>query len=152
VVSAVNRPATPQPVPASGLAVAQALYTAVAAREEAALRRLLAPDVAWIQNEGLPGGARRRGVEEVLAGVLGALHGTWEGFEVAVEEWIDACERVVAIGEYRGRHRVSGRRLRAAFAHVLDVRAGRVERFRQYTDTAMFVAAAGAGGESAPAR
>ncbi len=43
----------------------------------------------------------------------------------------------MALGEYRGTHKQTGRSTVAAFAHVYDLRDGRITRFRQYTDTAM---------------
>lgn len=58
-----------------------------------------------------------------------------------MREWFDAGGAVVAVGEYRGTSVATGRSFAAAFAHVVEVREGRVVRFRQFTDTAMVAAA-----------
>lgn len=123
------------------VALAQRLYAALGAHDAAALADVLAPDAEWIQNDGFPGGGRHRGPEGVLAGVLGRIDARWADWRTEVSEWIDAGDRVVAIGVYRAASRATGRAMEAAFAHVIDLSGGRVVRFRQYTDTAQLVAA-----------
>jgi ketosteroid isomerase-like protein len=78
------------------------------------------------------------GPNAILEGVFVRLGTEWEGFTVTPEEWLDAGNHVVVLGTYTGRHRESGRDVRAQFAHVWGVRGGRVVRFQQYTDTKQF--------------
>jgi ketosteroid isomerase-like protein len=47
----------------------------------------------------------------------------------------------VAIGEYLWRSKVTGRVFDAHFVHVVNIRDGKIYRFREYTDTAAAVAA-----------
>lgn len=124
------------------LRVVQALYEAFEARDEAALRAVLHPDVEWHQCPGFPGGDRRSGVEQVLAKVFSGLRSEWEDFAAPVEEYLACGDHVVALGRYRGRHGRTGREMEAVFAHVYEVRAGRIVRYRQYADTWPMVAAA----------
>jgi ketosteroid isomerase-like protein len=58
-----------------------------------------------------------------------------------VHEYLDAGDTIVAIGEYHGTYKSTGKSMSAAFAHVYDLRDGRITRFRQFTDTAMLRAA-----------
>lgn len=81
------------------------------------------------------------GPQAVLEGVFMRLGAEWEGFTVTPEEWLDAGNHVVVLGTYTGRHRETGREVRAQFAHVWGVRGGRVVRFQQYTDTKQFAEA-----------
>lgn len=64
-----------------------------------------------------------------------------DGFVEEVDEVIVAGDRVTATGTYRGSHRATGRALTAEFCDLWTVRAGRVQVFRQFTDTAAFAAA-----------
>ena len=47
----------------------------------------------------------------------------------------DSGEAIIAIGEYRGTFKATGRSMKAAFAGVYRVREGRIVSFHQYTDT-----------------
>ena len=60
----------------------------------------------------------------------------WASWQAVVNEWRDAGHAIIALGEYRGTHRETGKSTVAAFAHVYEVREGRIARFRQFTDTA----------------
>jgi len=57
---------------------------------------------------------------------------------IDVEEILEASEAVIGLGRYRGRVRGTGRPVTAAFCHVFRVRAGRVVKVQQFTDTAQF--------------
>ena len=125
----------------SNLPIVQQLYDAFARRDAAALRRIFDPHIEWIQNEGFPGGGRHVGADAVLDGVFARFRVEWQSWRAVVHEWLDAGDTVVALGEYQGTHKTTGKSAVAAFAHVYDLRAGRVVRFRQYTDTFMVRAA-----------
>ena len=127
---------------ASALEIVRDLYAAFADRDEPRLRELLHPDVEWNQCSGFPGGARRRGVDDVLQGVFAGNRTAWEGFEAPVREFVASEDRVVALGHYAGRHAATGRFMHAEFAHAYVVEDGRVVRFDQVADTAPMVAAA----------
>ena len=79
------------------------------------------------------------GPQSVLMGVFGRIMADWEWFTVTPEEVLDAGDTVVGRGYYAGKHRQTGRELRAQFAHVFKFRDGRVVKFQQYTDTAQFL-------------
>ncbi len=78
------------------------------------------------------------GPQAVLEGVFARLGEDWEVFEVKPDEILDAGDRVVALGHYIGKHKASGKEVRAQFAHVWGVREGKVTSFQQYTDTKQF--------------
>jgi uncharacterized protein len=125
----------------SSLAVVQAMYAAFGAGDEPRLRELIASDVEWQQCEGFPGGEHRSGIESVLAGVLRGNKATWQGFAVAIDEYVCDRDIVVAIGSYSGTHSLTGKSMRSVFTHVYDVVDGRIQRFRQFADTWPMVAA-----------
>lgn len=79
-----------------------------------------------------------RGPQAVLEGVFMRLASEWADFKVMPEEWLDAGNHIVVLGTYGGRHKESGREVRAQFAHIWGVTHGRVVRFQEYTDTKQF--------------
>ena len=113
------------------------LYDAFARRDAAEIRRLFHPDIEWIQNEGFPNGGRHVGADTVLNEVFARFRTEWSAWRVVIHDWLDAGHTIVAIGDYVGTHKATGKSMTAAFAHVYDVEDGRITRFRQYTDTAV---------------
>jgi uncharacterized protein len=81
------------------------------------------------------------GPQAVLEGVFMRIGSEWENFAVTPEEWLDAGNHVVVLGTYTGRHKETGKEVRAQFAHVWGVKGDRVVRFQQYTDTKQFAEA-----------
>jgi ketosteroid isomerase-like protein len=125
----------------SSLDIVKGLYASFASKDAEGIARVMDPDIVWEQNAGFPGGGTWRGLASVSENVFARLRREFGGWVTEVREWIDAGDTVVAIGEYRGTNLATGRSFAAAFAHVLEVRGGRVVRFRQFTDTAMVRAA-----------
>ena len=117
------------------------LYEAFAARDSAAIAAILDPEIVWEQNAGFPGGGTWRGLGSVSENVFARLRREFTGWATEIREWLDAGDHVVAIGEYRGTSVETGRSFVAALAHVIEVRGGRIVRFRQFTDTAMVAGA-----------
>ena len=78
------------------------------------------------------------GPQAVLEGVFMRLGADWEEFAVMPAEWLDAGDRIMVLGIYTGLHKVTGRRVRAQFAHIWNVSGSKVVKFQQYTDTKQF--------------
>ncbi|MFT7668740.1 MAG: ketosteroid isomerase-like protein [Planctomycetota bacterium] len=115
--------------------VVQALYASYATKDEQQLRQLIHEDVEWNQCEGFPGGARRKGIEDVLSGVLHGNRGMWTGFAAEIGEYIVSGGSVVVLGTYSGTHAVTGKGMSAGFVHIYRVEGKQVIRFDQYADT-----------------
>ncbi|GJD23529.1 hypothetical protein RIVM261_084850 [Rivularia sp. IAM M-261] len=113
----------------------QELYRAFREKDYDAFQRISTEDLEWIQNEGFPDGATYKGALEVIEGVFKANNNNWKDFAFHIEQYLDAGSSVIVIGRYIGRHHVSGKNLRAAAAHVYDLREGKVCRFRMFADT-----------------
>jgi uncharacterized protein len=99
---------------------------------------LLDPNVEWKEPdvEGLPQRGTHHGAEDVASNVFGAIVGNWDGFQAVPEEFLDAGDRVVVLGQFQGTGKASGRTLDATFAHVWTLRGGKAVHFRAYADTA----------------
>lgn len=125
----------------TSLEIVRRMYAAFGARDRDTILALFDAHIEWVQNEGFPGGGRHVGAEAVLTDVFAKFRSEWDAWQAVVTEWLDAGTAVVAIGEYRGTYKATGRWMRAAFAGVYRVRAGRIVSFHQYTDTAKIVEA-----------
>ena len=57
------------------------------------------------------------------------------------DEFLEAGDEVVVLGRYRGTAKQTGKPLDVPFVHVWSLRDGKAWRFRQFLDTAGWVAA-----------
>ena len=119
----------------NNIEVIRELYRAFRAKDYDAFLSISTEDLEWIQNEGFPGGATHKGASEVVEKVFKANTNNWEGFAYQIEQYLDAGKSVIVIGTYIGQHRISGKSMDAAAAHVYDLRDGKVCRFRMFADT-----------------
>lgn len=113
------------------------LYAAFERGDVPTVLGALAPDVRWHEAEGFPHGGTYIGPDAVLHNVFMTLGAEWDEFTVTPEELIADADTVVALGEYRGTCKATGKRFTAPFAHVWKIRDGKVATFRQHTDTAV---------------
>ncbi|NEZ55419.1 nuclear transport factor 2 family protein [Adonisia turfae] len=115
--------------------IIQELYRAFREKDYDAFLSISTENLEWIQNEGFPGGAVRKGAVEVIEGVFKANNNNWENFNFQIEEFLDAGSSVIVIGKYAGYNRISGKTLSAAAAHIYDLRDDKIYRFRMFADT-----------------
>jgi uncharacterized protein len=118
----------------------RAIYTAVQQGDADALAESLAHDVEWVFPEDLPWGGVHHGhlgVVSFAETFLEHVDGPWAD----VDEFMDADDRVVALGRISGRVRETGAEFEASFAHVWTLTDGVPSRLRGYYDTAPITAA-----------
>jgi 2-(1,2-epoxy-1,2-dihydrophenyl)acetyl-CoA isomerase len=128
------------------ISAAQQLYRALAAADREALSMLLHPDFVGEVTAGLPldMGGRHDGPEAMRRDVWWTI-GRHYKVEVQPEELRLLDDgRLFVGGHYRGEGRASGRRLDAAFIHLIAFAAdGRITSLQQLTDSAAWVQALG---------
>ena len=83
------------------------------------------------------------GPQAVAAGVFQRIVSDVDGFAVVPQCFTEGADTVVVEGRYRGTMKSTGTPVDAQFAHVWQVRDGRIVRFQQYTDTRQWAEAAG---------
>ncbi|MGH7017428.1 MAG: nuclear transport factor 2 family protein [Caulobacteraceae bacterium] len=126
--------------------VVQGFYGAFARGDVPSALGLLAPDVEWTEAERSPYfGGTWRGLDAIVSGLFQRLGADFEGFAAAPGEFVSEGDRVVVLGNYSGRAKTSGRELAAPFVHSWTVENGKLKRFVQYTDTALWMEALGRG-------
>ncbi len=65
------------------------------------------------------------------------LGGEWDGFSAVPKQFIADGDTVVALGQYSGTFKATGKRFSAPFAHVWEFSEGKAVRFQQITDTVL---------------
>lgn len=113
------------------------VYAAFASGDVPTVLGALAPNVSWTEAEGFPYGGTYVGPDAVLQNVFVKLGSEWDGYAAVPHELIANADTVVALGEYSGTYKATGKGFKAPFAHVWKFGEGRVISFRQHTDTAV---------------
>lgn len=113
------------------------LYEAFKRGDIPAVVSALAPDVEWTEAEGFPYGGTYSSPNAVLEQVFMKMSNDWNGFAAVPETLVCEGDIVVALGEYSGTWKATGKSFRAPFVHVWTFSGDKVSRFHQHTDTAM---------------
>jgi uncharacterized protein len=113
------------------------LYAAFASGDIPTVLAAFAPDISWTEAEGFPYGGTYIGPEAVLHNVFMKLGSEWDGFAAVSHELVAEGETVVALGQYSGTYKATGKSFRAPFVHVWKFKDSGIASFTQYTDTAV---------------
>lgn len=111
----------------------RAFYAAIAAGDTGTMTQLMAPDIEWISVVDF--NVQDKGPEEVMKKVFIPLIQEWESFSPAPSEFFVDGSIVVSLGRFLCVHRATQERADLAYAHVWDVKDGKIGRHRQYIDT-----------------
>ena len=110
-------------------------YAGSAAQDLDQMMAEVADDVQWTEMLGFPCAGTHIGPAQVIDKVFKVLGTEWENYTFRLQQLIDGGDTVVAIGDYTGIYRKTGKAVRARVAHVWCVEGGKVRRFEQFTDT-----------------
>jgi ketosteroid isomerase-like protein len=127
----------PEAIMNSNLDLVRGVYEAFAVGDIPSVLGVLAPDIHWTEAEGGPYGGLSIGPDAVLANVFMRLGGEWDGYAAVPREFVSDGATVVALGEYSGTYKATGKSFRAPFAHVWKFKGGKAVSFHQHTDTAV---------------
>ena len=108
-------------------------YAAIAAGDTERMVALMAPDIEWISVVDFH--VQDRGPEEVMKKVFAPLMQEWESFSPAPSEFHAQGSTVISLGRFACVHRATHKRADLPYAHVWDIKDGKIERHRQYVDT-----------------
>ena len=120
------------------------LYEALARRDLPTISSLIDPEIIVSQTRLLPWGGEYHGLEGVQK-FFGELFRTIES-QLAVEEFVDAGDRVIVIGNTRGRVLATGAEFNIRAVHVWTVKDGKGVRFEPNVDTPKMLEALRQGG------
>ena len=123
----------------------QSVYEAYARGDIPSVLAAMEPNLEW--DEPLAPDYPFRGIHRGPQGVANEVFGRFPTyfleFEAVPEEFIDAGDRVIVLGEFQGKGKVSGKTFRAPFVHIATFLDGKWVRFQDYTDTGTIVATLG---------
>lgn len=111
------------------------LYAAFTRGDVPTVLAAFAPNISWTEAEGFPYGGTYVGPDAIVSNVFMKLGSEWDGYTVAKQELIANTDTVVALGEYSGTYKATGKSFKAPFVHVWKFGADRIISFRQHTDT-----------------
>jgi ketosteroid isomerase-like protein len=117
--------------------VIQHIYDAFSRGDIGAVMAAMAPQIIWNEAENFPyaDGNPYVGPDAILHGVFARIGAEWDGFAVVIDEILDAGDKVVALGRYRGTVKKTGKPVNAQIVHVWAVENGKAASFQQYADT-----------------
>ena len=117
--------------------VVKAIYDAFGRGDVPAVLGAFDPQIQWSEAEGIyyADGNPYTGPQAVALGVFQRVVSDVAEFAVVPQRFIDGGDTIVVEGRYRGLMKATGTRIDAQFAHVWQLREGKVIRFQQYTDT-----------------
>jgi len=97
----------------------------------------LSDEVVWHEAENFPyaDGNPYIGPGAVMQGVFARLGAQWEEFAALIDEFLDAGDKIVALGRYSGVFKETGKPITAQIVHVWTLAGGKVVAFQQYVDT-----------------
>lgn len=124
--------------PESNVELVKKAYTTYRNNEFEAFFALFEDDFEWIVSDGFPYGGQYHGREEVMEGVFSQIQADWETWTLELERLIDGDDTIVAMGRYEGTHGTTAVEVTAPMVHIFDIKAGKIQRFQQFTDTAVF--------------
>ena len=77
------------------------------------------------------------GPDAVFEGVFRRLAEEWIGYRAGVHTYLADGEHVAAFGAYSGTYKATGKAMTASFAHLYEIREGRIVRMTQVVDSAI---------------
>ena len=124
--------------------IVKALYDAFGKGDVPVVLGAFDPEIQWREAENFlyADGNPYAGPQAVAEGVFQRIVSDVENFAVLPERFVEGGDTVVAEGRYRGTMKTTGTPVDAQFAHIWQLRDGKVVRFQQYTDTKQWSEAA----------
>jgi uncharacterized protein len=120
------------------------LYDAFAQGDVPTVLGAFDPQIIWREAEGFlyADGNPYVGPQAVAEGVFQRIVSDVENFALLPDRFVECGDTVLVEGRYHGEMKATGTPIDAQFAHVWQVRDGRIVRFQQYTDTRQWAEAA----------
>jgi uncharacterized protein len=122
----------------SNLKLIKATYEAFATGNIPGFLGVLDPGVVWNEAENFPyaDGNPYIGADAIVQGVFARIGTDWEYWTITDNEYHETLEGMVIVtARYNGKHRITGKVIRAQATHMWTLKDGKITRFQQYADT-----------------
>jgi uncharacterized protein len=119
------------------VSLVQSLYEAFARGDIPAILGAMDPDIVWDipQAPDYPLGGIHRGPQGIANEFFSIIPSYYLEFAAIAQHVVDDGDRVIVLGEYRGKGKASGKAFQVPVVHVYGFRDGKWIRFQEYTDT-----------------
>ena len=99
------------------------------------LLAVLAANATWKEAAGFPYAGTYQGPEQIMSGVFNRLAMEWEGYRAMVHTYLADGDSVAAFGVYSGTYRMTGKSMTASFAHLYQLKDGKIVSMEQFVDS-----------------
>jgi ketosteroid isomerase-like protein len=120
----------------SNVDIVKGVYAAFGAGDVPKVLASMDPQIQWTQTAGYKLGGVHRSPQAVLENVFAKIPVEFASFSVDVERLVDAGNVIAMQGHYVAKGKATGKSVRAAVAHVIELSGGKIVRFDQYVDSA----------------
>jgi ketosteroid isomerase-like protein len=114
----------------------KSVYAAFGAGDVPKVLGSMHPQIQWTNTAGYKYGGVYRSPQAVLENVFAKIQADFESFSIDVGRLIDGGNVVVMQGHYVAKGKATGKSVRAAVAHAVEISDGKIVRFDQYVDSA----------------
>jgi len=91
-------------------------YDALARGDVPAVLGFLDPNIDWTEADGFPCAGTYHGPDAVLQNVIMKLGTEWDGFSAVPDDFVAEGDKVIALGQYSGKYKATGKSFRTHFA------------------------------------
>ncbi|MGZ8525112.1 MAG: nuclear transport factor 2 family protein [Chitinophagaceae bacterium] len=123
---------------ADNISLAMSLYDAFAKADIPTVLAGMDSTIVWNEAENFPYADKNPyiGRDAVLNGVFARIGGEWDNFSLTEKQFYPVQNDMILVtGYYTGKHKQTGKSIKAQFAHVWWVKDGKLVKFQQYADT-----------------
>lgn len=108
-------------------------------------RAALDKNVEWIEPEtkDLWFGGVHHGADAAMKEVVEPTFKYVDDFSITIDEYLDAGDQIVALGEFHGKGKETGKKFNIPVSFVCTVKDGKITKFRAYHNTAQWLEAVG---------
>jgi ketosteroid isomerase-like protein len=115
--------------------IVEGVYASFALGDVPAVLGAMDQNIQWAEADGFPLAGTYVGPQAVLEGVFMRLGEIGDEFAAVPEKIIAEGDTVVALGNYRWKHKSSGAPAEVKMVHVWTVADGKLTTFQQHVDT-----------------
>ena len=125
------------------VSLVQSLYEAFGRGDIPAILEAMDPDIVWDipQAPGYPLGGIHQRPQGISSEFFSLIPSYYQEFAAIAQHMVDDEDRVIVLGEYRGKGKANGTAFQVPVTHVYGFRDGKWIRFQEYTDTGTIAAA-----------
>ena len=100
---------------------------------------LIDDNVEWVTMEYMPNGGKYIGKSDVFEKYFPAMLSNFKEFHAIADEYLDMVnDNVLVLGNYTVKSKKNTHDVKIPFAHIYTIKNKKIQKFRQYTDTAKF--------------